>query len=363
MFWYTKLIEKERVLLLLYNASRQLKSRADSAVRECGGLVQAGVRTQVTQQTYRRLTALKGLWQTFVPAMVALRKMVRSCAWDYQTPNTGHHAKTVVQYPLILHLTLRDASPDPYIIPIRLALMLWTPFHDRLPAAGFVEERCEGTLYRLCSVTALNKSLVTHKVWALAFEALNILPNPDETSVGVPTSGPGLLAAPIGKMLTAIDKNEVPLSDHVVGESSGLGPWVWPGSFGFPGELIPVPEVSLIQVFLTSCHTLFYGSSRKSTREQLVEFTTGLVANIDPLRGIPDTTQFYTNFKAAYNRLSLPHSTAADVGLPRGGRPGVRGRGRGRGRSLAIPPGGREPVNQVAAPAGDDNPCEYCSNG
>ena len=121
-----------------------------------------------------------------------------------------------------------------------------------------------------------------------------------------------------------------------------------------------MPEVRLTQVFLTSCHTLFYGSSRKSTREQLVELTTGLVANIDPLSAILDTTQFYTNFKAAYNRLSPAHSRAADVGGPRGGRPGVRGRGRGRGRG---PPGGRAPVNQVAAPAGDDNPYEDCSDG
>ena len=133
-------------------------------------LVQAGVRTQVTQQKYRRLTALKGLLQTFVPAMIALGKMVRSCAWDYQTPNTGHHAKTVVQYLLILHLTLRDASHDPYITPMCLALMLWTPFHDRLPAAAFVEERCEAMLSRLCSLTIVSKTLVTHEDWALAFK-------------------------------------------------------------------------------------------------------------------------------------------------------------------------------------------------
>ena len=169
-------------------------------------------------------------------------------------------------------------------------------------------------MYRLCSVTAVNKSLVTHKIWALAFKALNISANPGKTFVGVPTSGPVLLAARIGKMLTAIDKNGVPFFSHVVGQSSGLGTWVWPGSFRFPGELIPVPEVRLTQVFPTSRHTLFYGSSRMSTREQLVDLTTGLVANIDPLRAIPDTTQFYTNFKAAYNRLSLAHSTAADVG-------------------------------------------------
>ena len=363
MFYYPKLIEKERLLLLLYHAGRRLKSRVDSAVRDCGRLVQAGMRTRVTQQKYRRLTTLKGLLQTFVPAMIALGKMVRSPAWDYQTPNTGHHAKTVVQYLLILHVTLRDASHDPYITPMCLALMLWTPFHDRLPAATFVEERCEAMLSRLCSQTAVSKTLVTHGDWALAFKALNISLHPGKTPVGIPTSGPGLVAARIGKLLTAIDKNKVPFFCQVVGQSSDPRTWVWPGSFAFPGELTPLLEVRLTQVFLTSRHTLFYGSSRKSTREQLVELTTGLVAKIDPLLAIPNTTQFYTNFKATYHRLSLAHSRAADVGGPRGGRPGARGRGRGRGRGLGIPPGGRATVNQVAAPAGDDNPYDDCSDG
>ena len=115
-----------------------------------------------------------------------------------------------------------------------------------------------------------------------------------------------------------MDKIKVPFVCQVVGQTSGPVTWVWPGSFAFPGELTPVLEVRLTQVFLTSCHTLFYGSSRKSTREQLVELTAGLVAKIDPQLAIPDTTQFYTTFKAAYQGLSLAHSRAADVGRPMG---------------------------------------------
>ena len=316
VFYYPKLIKKERGLVLLYHAGRRLKSRVDSAVRDWGRLFQAGVRTQAMQQTYRGLTALKGLVQTFVPAMIALGKMVRSCAWDYQTPKTGHRAKTVVQHLFILHLTLRDASHDPYITSMCLALMLWTPFHDRLPAAAFVEERCEAMFSRLCSQTATSKTSVTHGDWALAFKALNTSPHPDETPVGVPASGPGLVAARIGKLLTAIDKNKVPSFCQVVGQSSGPGTWVWPGAFAFPKELTPVLKVRLSQVFLTSCHTLFYHSSRKATREQLVELTAGLVATIDPLLAAPDTTQFYTNFNAAYHRLSLDRCRAADSGGP-----------------------------------------------
>ena len=351
LFHYPKLIEKERLLLLLHHAGRRPKSRVDSAVRDCGRSVQAGLRKQVTQQKYRSLTALKALLQTFVPAMVALGKMVRSCAWDYQTPNTGNHAKTVVQYLLILHLIVRDASHDSYITTMCLALMPWTLVHDRLPAAVFVEERCEAMLYRLCSLTTVHKSLVTHEEWALAFKALNISPNPGKTSVGLPTSGPGTVVARTGKLLTAIAKSNVPFFCHVAGQSSGPGTWVRPGSFPLSGKLPPVHEVRLTQIFLTSCHTLFYGSSWKSTREQLVELTTGLVANIRPPRAIPDTTQFYTNFKAPYKRLSLAHSRAADICGPRGGRPGVIKRGRSGGRGLGFPSGGRAPVNQDAAPA------------
>ena len=290
MFYHQKLIEKEQLLLHVYHAGRRLKSRVDSVVRDCGRLVQAGVHTQVTQQTFQRLTALKGLLHTFVPAMIALGRMVRSCTWDCQTPNTRHHAKTVVQYLLILHLTLRDASHDPYIKPMCFAMMLWTPFHDRLPAAAFVEEGCEAMLPRVCSHTAVRKTLVTHGDWALALKALNILPNQGKPTVGIPASGPGLVAARIGKLLTAIDKSKVPFFCQVVGHTSGPGTLVWPGSFVSPGELIPVLEVPLTQVFLTSCHTLFYGSSRKSTREQLVELTAGLVVKIDPQLAIPDTT-------------------------------------------------------------------------
>ena len=223
MFYSPKLIKKERLVLLLYHAGRRLKSTVDSAVRDCGRLVQAGVRTQFTQQKFQRLTALKGLLQTFVHAMIALGRMVRSCAWDCQTPNTGHHAKTVVQYLLIQHLTLREASHDPYITPMCLALMLWTPFHDRLPAAAFVEERCEAMLSRWCFQTAVRKTLVTHGDWAMAFRALNISPKPGKTPVGVPASWPGLVAAHIGKLLTTIDKNKVRFFCQVVGQTSGPG--------------------------------------------------------------------------------------------------------------------------------------------
>ena len=111
VFYHPKLIEKERLVLLLYHAARRLKCRVDSAVQDCGRLVQAGVGTQVRQQRFRGLTALKRLLQTFVPAMIALGRMVRSCAWDYQTPNTGHQAKTVVQYLLILQLALKGCKP------------------------------------------------------------------------------------------------------------------------------------------------------------------------------------------------------------------------------------------------------------
>ena len=191
MFYYPKLIEKERLLLQLYHAGRRLRSRVDSAVRDCGRIVQAGVRTGVMQQKYPRLTALKGLLQTFVPAIIALGQIVRSCASNYQSPHTGYHAKTVVQYLLMLHLTLRDASHDPYITPMCLALMLWTPFHDRPPEAAFVEERCEAMLSRLCAQKAVSKTLVNHGDWALAFQALNISPNPGKPPVGIPASGPG----------------------------------------------------------------------------------------------------------------------------------------------------------------------------
>ena len=142
---------------------------------------------------------------------------------------------------------------------------------------------------------------MTHGEGALALKALNILPNPGQTAVGIPASGPGLVAARIGKLLTAIDKNKVPFFCQVVGHTSGPGSWVWPGSFAFFGESTPVLEVRLTQVFLSPCHTVFYGSSRKCTREQLVDMTAGLVAKIDPQLAIPDTTQFYTNFGAAYH--------------------------------------------------------------
>ena len=163
-------------------------------------------------------------------------------------------------------------------------------------------------LSRLCSQTAVSKTFVTHGDWALAFKGLNISRNPGKTPVGIPASGPGLVTARIGKLLTAIDKNKVPFFCQVVGQSSGPGAWVWPRSFAFPGELTRVFEVRLTQGFLTSYDTPFYDSSRKSTREQLVQLITGLVAKIDPLIAIPDTTQFYTKSKAAHHRLLVGSS-------------------------------------------------------
>ena len=175
----------------------------------------------------------------------------------------------------------------------------------------------------LCFRAIMSKTLVTHGDLVLAFKALNNSSAPGKTPVGISTSGPGLVVALIGNLLTAIDKNMVPFLCQVVVQTSGPCTWVSPGSFAFPGKSTPVLQVRLTQVFLTSCHLLFYGSSRKSTCDQLVELTTGLVANIDPLRAIPDTTQFYTNSKAAYNRLSLAHYRAGDVGGPRSGMAGL----------------------------------------
>ena len=122
-------------------------------------------------------------------------------------------------------------------------------------------------LSRLCSLPMVSKTLVTHEDGALAPKSVNITPNPGKLPVGVLTSEPGIVAPRSRKLLTAIDKNKVPFFCQVVGQSSGPGTWVWPGSSAPPGELTPVPEVQSTNVFLTSCHTLFYGCSRKATRD------------------------------------------------------------------------------------------------
>ena len=69
-------------------------------------------------------------------------------------PGTRHYAKTVIQYLLIPHVSLRDEAHDPYIVPMCMALMTRTPLHDRLPACAYVEERCEALLSRLCRIGA-----------------------------------------------------------------------------------------------------------------------------------------------------------------------------------------------------------------
>jgi hypothetical protein len=85
----------------------------------------------------------------YAPALVMMGIHVRQCYWVMQGPDSGVIARDVLRDALCLQVCLEKTWKTEYIRNLVIMDLLWTKFHDGLPAAAFVEECLESSLSTL----------------------------------------------------------------------------------------------------------------------------------------------------------------------------------------------------------------------
>ena len=113
---------------------------------------------QKVQRIKKSLQGLLVLIRRFIPAIIKLGILVRECTWVHRSPVTGWYARQVMRYALLLIRLLRGDTHESYVNTLFLGLAMWNNVHDALPAAVFVEERCEGLLSRLSCISTKDKA-------------------------------------------------------------------------------------------------------------------------------------------------------------------------------------------------------------
>jgi hypothetical protein len=94
------------------------------------------------------LLQLRLLITDFCPALFGIGFHVRSCTWAGRDYGTSTHAKTALQWTLmvLLQLSPPDSKVLKYIRTVCTALITWTSWHDASPGQLHAEEACESML-------------------------------------------------------------------------------------------------------------------------------------------------------------------------------------------------------------------------
>ena len=116
----------------------------------------AVVRAEAAAERNREVPVLRGLADLvleWAPACLLLGFYVRQCHWQYWGPGTAWQARDALVLALALLVRLEGWAErgrvTEYVRTLALALLAWTPWHDRLPACCFSEEPNEAALGRL----------------------------------------------------------------------------------------------------------------------------------------------------------------------------------------------------------------------
>ena len=98
------------------------------------------------------------LVNVFAPACAAIGWQVRRCYWEGRHRGSGVWAAEALRMCLLLLCGLLGdkAKLSEYARSISVALLAWTPWHDAVPAAAYVEEACEAQLSKLASALTRN---------------------------------------------------------------------------------------------------------------------------------------------------------------------------------------------------------------
>ena len=117
------------------------------------------------------VSGLDRLVNEYAPACLVLGTLVRQCSWVWTQSGTGHHARETLTW--CLHVLVRllegEEHKTEYVRTLSSALMLWTDWHDRIPAAWYCEEPNEAALSRLSSLCRQHTQHIStrdiHELW------------------------------------------------------------------------------------------------------------------------------------------------------------------------------------------------------
>ena len=98
------------------------------------------------------------LVNVYVPCCAVIGWHVRRCFWEGRSRDTGSWAADTLRMCLLLLCGLLGdkVKVSEYARSISIALLSWTPWHDQVPAAAYVEEACEAQLSTLASALKRN---------------------------------------------------------------------------------------------------------------------------------------------------------------------------------------------------------------
>ena len=100
--------------------------------------------------------------QAYVPAVLQHWIMVHDCSWRHRAFGTGVAARKVLECSLgPLRKIKPTRSGGNYKNSIRIALLLWSSFHDALPGTAHVDEKGESTLSCLVKASKHDLSATT----------------------------------------------------------------------------------------------------------------------------------------------------------------------------------------------------------
>jgi hypothetical protein len=101
---------------------------------------------------------MDSLVNVYVPACAAIGWLVRRCYWEGRAAGTGCWGAQCLRQCLLLLCGLLGERVRfaEYARSIGVALLTWSPWHDSVPAAAYVEEACEAQLSQLSSTLKRN---------------------------------------------------------------------------------------------------------------------------------------------------------------------------------------------------------------
>ena len=128
------------------------------------------------------------LLNQYAPVCLVLGTMVRQCTWVWTQNGTGRHARELLCNCLLVLVRLSEGNEHKleYVKSLGAALLLWTDWHDSVPASWFCEESNEAALSRLSKLCRRHTQHITttdvHELW------MNVEPGPGEPH-DLPTGG------------------------------------------------------------------------------------------------------------------------------------------------------------------------------
>ena len=219
-----------------------------------------------------RLTCATGmdvLLNDYAPMCLILGSGVRSCTWELVANHTGAEARRVLVRCLLVLMRLnegREVAVE-YVRTVCVALLLWTDWHDEVPAAWFCEETCEAALSRLSSLCHRHTQHVStqeiHDLW------MQVKPG-SQLPHNLPVGGvPRQLQHTVTDMVRAFVRQRGDGVTPLVWQPQGpfrLSHTVkeWPAKYAFPASLRWRPVLPAIRSVVVESRQRLHQQSKPS---------------------------------------------------------------------------------------------------